>query len=86
MRQLRITAKGGTECCTIRRKQTTLVIFLLDRTGSMDTIKAETIGGFNAYLDTLSNGKPAIFVELLPCCSSTQCRSTSEPSAQGCRT
>jgi hypothetical protein len=34
-------------------KQTTLVTFLLDRTGSMDGIKTETIGGFNAYLDTL---------------------------------
>ena len=34
-------------------KQTTLVTFLLDRTGSMDAIKTETIGGFNAYLDTL---------------------------------
>ena len=33
--------------------QTTIVSFLLDRTGSMDTIKDETIGGFNAYLDAL---------------------------------
>jgi hypothetical protein len=31
----------------------TIVSFLLDRTGSMDAIKTETIGGFNAYLDTL---------------------------------
>jgi hypothetical protein len=30
----------------------TLVTFLLDRTGSMQSIKADTIGGFNAYLDT----------------------------------
>ena len=28
----------------------TIVSFLLDRTGSMEAIKAETIGGFNAYL------------------------------------
>jgi hypothetical protein len=34
-------------------EQTTLVTFLLDRTGSMQSIKADTIGGFNAYLDTL---------------------------------
>ena len=34
-------------------KQTMLVTFLLDRTGSMDAIKTETIGGFTAYLDTL---------------------------------
>jgi len=33
--------------------QTTIVSFLLDRTGSMEAIKAETIGGFNAYLDSL---------------------------------
>jgi hypothetical protein len=33
--------------------QTTIVSFLLDRTGSMDSIKDETIGGFNAYLDAL---------------------------------
>ena len=31
----------------------TIVSFLLDRTGSMEAIKAETIGGFNAYLDQL---------------------------------
>ena len=31
----------------------TIVTFLLDRTGSMDAIKAETIGGFNEYLDIL---------------------------------
>lgn len=31
----------------------TIVAFLLDRTGSMEAIKAETISGFNAYLDTL---------------------------------
>jgi hypothetical protein len=34
-------------------KQTMLVTFLLDRTGSMEAIKSETISGFNAYLDTL---------------------------------
>ncbi len=31
----------------------TIVTFLLDRSGSMSSIKADTIGGFNAYLDTL---------------------------------
>jgi hypothetical protein len=36
-----------------KSEQTTLVTFLLDRTGSMQAIKADTIGGFNAYLDTL---------------------------------
>src|ERR1051325_3640349 len=33
--------------------QTTIVSFLLDRTGSMEAIEDETIGGFNAYLDAL---------------------------------
>jgi len=33
--------------------QSTVVSFLLDRTGSMESIKGETIGGFNAYLDAL---------------------------------
>ena len=33
--------------------QSTIVSFLLDRTGSMEAIKSETIGGFNAYLDAL---------------------------------
>lgn len=32
---------------------TTLVTFLLDRTGSMQSIKDDTIGAFNAYLETL---------------------------------
>jgi hypothetical protein len=31
----------------------TLVTFLLDRTGSMQSIKDDTIGAFNAYLETL---------------------------------
>jgi hypothetical protein len=31
----------------------TLVTFLLDRTGSMEPIRDDTIGAFNAYLDGL---------------------------------
>lgn len=34
----------------------TLVTFLLDRTGSMEAIRDDTIGGFNAYLDGLKGG------------------------------
>lgn len=34
-------------------REETLVVFLLDRTGSMASVKKETIGGFNGYLDTL---------------------------------
>lgn len=33
----------------------TLVTFLLDRTGSMEAIRDDTIGGFNAYLDGLKS-------------------------------
>jgi hypothetical protein len=33
--------------------QRTLVTFLLDETGSMESIKDDTIGGFNSYLSTL---------------------------------
>lgn len=31
------------------------IAFLLDETGSMNSIKDDTIGGFNAYLDTLGD-------------------------------
>ncbi len=36
-----------------KHKEGTLVAFLLDRTGSMSSVKQETIGGFNGYLDEL---------------------------------
>lgn len=36
-----------------RKKEQTLVAFLLDRTGSMASVINETIGGFNGYLDEL---------------------------------
>ena len=39
--------------------QRTLVTFLLDETGSMSSIKDDTIGGFNEYLSTLKNEKAA---------------------------
>jgi len=38
---------------TKTQKETTLVAFLLDRTGSMASVKQETIGGFNGYIDEL---------------------------------
>jgi hypothetical protein len=44
---------------------TTLVTFLLDRTGSMQMIKQDTIGAFNAYLDTLAAGTADIKFTLL---------------------
>jgi len=42
--------------------QMTLVTFLLDETGSMESIKDDTIGGFNSYLSTLkASGTPIDF-------------------------
>lgn len=42
--------------------QKTLVTFLLDETGSMESIKDDTIGGFNSYLSTLKgSGAPIDF-------------------------
>jgi len=44
----------------------TLVTFLLDRTGSMEAIRDDTIGGFNAYLDGLKgNGEDNIDFTLI---------------------
>ena len=37
-----------------QNEEKTLVAFLLDRTGSMASVKQETIGGFNGYLDELA--------------------------------
>src|SRR5258708_22219689 len=37
----------------VHKVERTLVTFLLDRTGSMEPIKDDTIGAFNAYLDGL---------------------------------
>jgi hypothetical protein len=44
---------------------TTLVTFLLDRTGSMEAIKSDTIGGFNAYLNALKQDGAGIEFSLL---------------------
>lgn len=38
-------------------KTGTLVTFVLDRTGSMQAIKDETIGGFNGYIEEIRKGK-----------------------------
>ncbi|MDQ3559238.1 MAG: hypothetical protein M3453_08640 [Pseudomonadota bacterium] len=43
----------------------TLVTFLLDRTGSMEAIKDDTIGGFNAYLGALKADGAGIEFSLL---------------------
>lgn len=38
-------------------KRRTLITFVLDETGSMETIKDDTIGGFNEYIKTLKDSK-----------------------------
>jgi hypothetical protein len=43
----------------------TLVTFLLDRTGSMESIRDDTIGAFNTYLDTLKQGDSSIYFTLI---------------------
>ena len=43
----------------------TLVTFLLDETGSMQSIKDDTIGGFNSYLGTLKGADGEILFTLL---------------------
>lgn len=45
--------------------QTTLVAFLLDRTGSMESVKAQTIAGFNAYLAGLQGEDADISFSLI---------------------
>jgi hypothetical protein len=45
--------------------ETTLVTFLLDRSGSMGHIWDETIGGFNVYLEALQKGGEPIKFTLL---------------------
>ena len=38
------------------KKNTTFVSFLLDETSSMQSIKGDTVRGFNAYVETLQKG------------------------------
>src|SRR6516162_11428725 len=45
--------------------QMTLVTFLLDETGSMESIKDDTIGGFNSYLSMLKGSGELIDFTLI---------------------
>ena len=45
--------------------QTTFVSFLLDETGSMQTIKDDTVGGFNAYVEALQKDGDGILFSLV---------------------
>ena len=60
--------------------KTTFVSFLLDETGSMQSIKDDTVGGFNAYLETLQKDGDGILFSLVSFNSSrTQKRYVAEP-------
>ena len=62
------------------RKKTTFVSFLLDETGSMSSIKDDTIGGFNSYVETLKNDGDDILFSLVSFNSSkTKRRYVAEP-------
>ena len=52
--------------------QRTLVTFLLDETGSMESIKDDTIGGFNSYLSTLKSSATPIDFTLIKYDEGTQ--------------
>ena len=47
------------------KKHTTVVSFLLDETGSMQAIKGDTVGGFNAYVETLQKAGADIVFSLV---------------------
>ncbi len=62
------------------RKKTTFVSFLLDETGSMSSIKDDTIGGFNSYVETLKKDGDDILFSLVSFNSSkTERRYVAEP-------
>ena len=43
----------------------TLVTLLLDRTGSMESVRDDTIGAFNTYLDTLKQDGDSLYFTLI---------------------
>ena len=60
--------------------KTTFVSFLLDETGSMESIKDDTIGGFNAYVEKLQESSGEILFSLVSFNSSrTKKRYVAEP-------
>ena len=61
-------------------KHATVVSFLLDETGSMHSIKDDTVGGFNAYLETLQRDGANIVFSLVSFNSAdTRRRCVAEP-------
>lgn len=74
-----MTEKTHTEESAIETK-TTFISFLLDETGSMESIKDDTIGGFNEYVETLKKSDGDILFSLVTFNSSqTDRRYIAEP-------
>ena len=73
-----VPENGG--CRVTVEKHTTVVSFLLDETRSMQAIKDDTVGGFNAYLDTLqADGADIVFNLVSFNSHETRPRSVAEP-------
>ena len=49
----------------MRSETSTLVTFILDESGSMDTVRNETIEGFNSYINNLSKDEATTLVSLI---------------------
>jgi hypothetical protein len=60
-RQIAISLFGNMEALMSK----TLVTFLLDRTGSMESVRDDTIGAFNTYLDTLQQDGDLLYFTLI---------------------
>ena len=43
----------------------TIVSFLLDETGSMDSVRDKTVSGFNEYVATLKDTEPPTLLRLM---------------------
>lgn len=46
----------------IMRKNLTEIVFILDRSGSMNGLEADTIGGYNSFLEKQKNGKGDAYI------------------------
>ena len=53
------------------RKNVTEIVFILDRSGSMSGLEADTIGGFNAMLEPARRSFPRCFLTMRAGCSMT---------------
>ena len=44
------------------RKNLTEIVFVLDRSGSMNGLEADTIGGYNSFLEKQKNGEGDAYI------------------------